>query len=310
MAKFHDSDEKQENEEKPEKEPLTENTAENEQKPASQKRNLLASLPSIHLPKLSSIIPKRLRSANNQQCDDLELGGPNNKAGLASMETLDDSIKDNDTNKDVTDKATITDEGLETVKLNESDKEKEAAKDNGKVGETEVDKRPILERLRAYHCSIDDLAIVGGIVVFVLLVAVICAFTFAGNPALKTPPLRDGKFIQAVTSCGSVEGMVEDSAYAFRGIPYAVHKRFRPSAPIENIENCWNGTLKAHNATPVCWQIFGNGSIDGVENCLTLDVITPYVRYENPLPVIVLIGADSFTGDSPNHLRPSTRFAR
>lgn len=33
------------------------------------------------------------------------------------METLDDSIKDNDTNKDVTDKATIPDEGLETVKV-------------------------------------------------------------------------------------------------------------------------------------------------------------------------------------------------
>lgn len=33
------------------------------------------------------------------------------------METLDDSIKDNDTNKDVTDKAALPDEGLETVKV-------------------------------------------------------------------------------------------------------------------------------------------------------------------------------------------------
>lgn len=33
------------------------------------------------------------------------------------METLDDSIKDNETNKDVTDKAALPDEGLETVKV-------------------------------------------------------------------------------------------------------------------------------------------------------------------------------------------------
>lgn len=66
---------------------------------------------------LPNLIPKRLRS-NTQQAEDLELGnGPNNKAGLASMETLDDSIKDNDTNKDVTDKAALPDEGLETVKV-------------------------------------------------------------------------------------------------------------------------------------------------------------------------------------------------
>lgn len=66
---------------------------------------------------MPNLIPKRLRS-NNQQTEDVELGnGPNNKAGLASMETLDDSIKDNETNKDVTDKAVVLDDGLETVKV-------------------------------------------------------------------------------------------------------------------------------------------------------------------------------------------------
>lgn len=105
-------------EEKPEKEPLTENVGESEQPPPAPKKKLqLPKFPAIHLSQLPNLIPKRLRS-NNQQTEDLELGnGPNNKAGLASMETLDDSIKDNDTNKDVTDKATIPDEGLETVKV-------------------------------------------------------------------------------------------------------------------------------------------------------------------------------------------------
>lgn len=103
-------------EEKQEKEPLTDAPAENEQAPPPAKKNLL-NFPAIHLPKISNIIPKRLRSSN-QQSEDLELGnGPNNKAGLASMETLDDSIKDNETNKDVTDRAALADEGLETVKV-------------------------------------------------------------------------------------------------------------------------------------------------------------------------------------------------
>lgn len=57
-------------------------------------------------------------------------------------------------------------------------------------------------------------------------------------------------------------------------------------------------------------QIYSNGSVSGSEDCLTLDVITPYVRYHDPLPVIVLIGAESFIGGSPGKLRPSARYAR
>lgn len=89
----------------------------NEQAPPPASKRLPIKFPTIRLSQLPNLIPKRLRS-NNQQTDDLELGnGPNNKAGLASMETLDDSIKDNETNKDVTDRAAIPDEGLETVKV-------------------------------------------------------------------------------------------------------------------------------------------------------------------------------------------------
>lgn len=295
---------------------------ESEQAPPATKKNFSKYLP--RLPKLNISLDlgldasiKRFRS-NNSQTDDLEMGnGPNNKAGLASMETLDDSTKDNEANKDVTDKAALPDDGLETVKLNESEKEKEAQKekDNGKVGDTDVNKQPIIDRIRSYRWSIDDLAIVGGIFVFLLLVAIICLFTFSWSPsALKSPPVRDGKYILAVTSCGPVEGLIEDSEYAFRGIPYAVppvrERRFKPAELIESGKNCWNDTLIAHNETNICSQIMKNGDFEGKEDCLTLDVITPYVRYDNPLPVVVLIGADSFTGGSPNKLRPSARHAR
>lgn len=73
-----------------------------------------------------------------------------------------------------------------------------------------------------------------------------------------------------------------------------------------------------------------NGVQQGVEDCLSLDVITPEVRYINLLPVVVMIGSNDFLGGSPgkiaafhtNHfffikmfsftgiLRPSARYAR
>lgn len=108
--------------------------------------------------------------------------------------------------------------------------------------------------------------------------------------------------------------ILEDGAFAFRGIPYAIppveNNRWKPARPLNRLEACWNGTLKVHNATSTCVQIYGNGTIDGVEDCLTLDVITPHVRYDSPLPVIVLIGSDTLIGGTPGKLRPSTRYAR
>lgn len=85
--------------------------------------------------------------------------------------------------------------------------------------------------------------------------------------------------------------------------------RFEHAQKIDNIENCWNGTLKAHEPTEECLQ-FVNGSIHGVEDCLTLDVITPEVRYINLLPVVVMIGSNDYIGGSPGILRPSARYAR
>lgn len=143
--------------------------------------------------------------------------------------------------------------------------------------------------------------------------SLILAFTFLGN-AKQTivAPIRDGKVL-AVTSCGHVEGLVEDSAIAFRGIPYAKppkgNMRFEHAEVIDDVEYCWDGTLKAHNSTPECLQVT-NGEVQGVEDCLTLDVITPEVRYINLLPVVVMIGSNDFMGGSPGILRPSARYAR
>lgn len=238
--------------------------------------------------------------------DDVELGL--GKAGLASMETLDDSLKDQDT----VDRAPLKSNGSDELKSELKD-EKLAAEQK-LAAEEEEHERPISvwRRLLAYKCSVDDALIVFGILLFVLLLAVI-GYVLT-HEALTSPPLREGRYISAVTSCGMVEGVKEDGSFAFRGIPYAKAPegdlRWQPAHLITKIEDCWNGTLQTHNSSVVCTQRLGNGTTVGDEDCLYLDVVTPHVRYNNPLPVVVLIGAETLAGPSPGILRPSARFSR
>lgn len=238
--------------------------------------------------------------------DDVELGL--GKAGLASMETLDDSLKDQDT----VDRAPLKSNGSDELK---SDlKDEKLAAEQKLAAEEEEHERPISvwRRLLAYKCSVDDALIVFGILLFVLLLAVI-GYVLT-HETLTSPPLREGRYISAVTGCGMVEGVKEDGSFAFRGIPYAKAPlddlRWQPAQVITKIEDCWNGTLHTHNSSVVCTQRLGNGTTVGEEDCLYLDVVTPHVRYYNPLPVVVLIGAETLAGPSPGILRPSARFSR
>lgn len=84
--------------------------------PKTQKKPLLNA---IRLP-LANVIPKRLKRNS-----DIEMGnGPNTRAGLASMETLDDSQKDNDKGNDTLDRAIPNekgDDGMENVKLDNNE---------------------------------------------------------------------------------------------------------------------------------------------------------------------------------------------
>lgn len=81
--------------------------------------------------------------------------------------------------------------------------------------------------------------------------------------------------------CALFFSVFEDEIFVFRGIPYAVppvgNRRWQYADPLDSLEKCWNGTLRAHNNTPMCWQLLtttnGKERIDGAENCLTLDVI-------------------------------------
>lgn len=257
----------------------------------------------IKLP-IANIVPKK------KSDDDVELGM--GKAGLASMETLDDSLKD----QDCVDKASSKNNGVDEIaKLKKSPSgEIKPVLEEKSTADAEEDTPPsFCQRLRSYNkCSVDDVLIGLGILLFVLLIAVI-GYVLS-HETLTSPPIREGRYMDAVTGCGMVEGLKEDGAFAFRGIPYALpplgERRWKPAQIIEGIDDCWNGTLKAHNSSEVCIQTLGNGTMIGEEDCLYLDIITPHVRYDNPLPVIVMIGAESLTGPSPGILRPTSRYSR
>ncbi|CAG9838359.1 unnamed protein product [Diabrotica balteata] len=164
-----------------------------------------------------------------------------------------------------------------------------------------------ITKLNAYKVAIS------GFLVSLIIITIIVIISLVGSKSVKEPS-RYGTYVAAQTGCGRIEGLMEDSAFTFRGIPYARPPvgdlRFRHAQPLDDVKYCWNGTFLAHNSSDVCLQVLSNGTIIGKEDCLTLDVVTPYVRYDNPLPVIVLIGADSLMGGSPSKLRPSARYAR
>lgn len=265
--------------------PTNEDANEAEKQNEQERKERRKLLDTIRLP-LVSVFPRKKKS--DQPLDSQA------QAGLASVETLDENDRSADGKS--TEMKTIP---LDDKKDKDAEKQQEAASE-------EVNNW--IQKLMPYRLRI--LAVL----LFLLIVIIIIIFATSGKRYPTSPPVRDGKYIEAVTSCGKVEGMLEDSSFAFRGIPYARPPigdlRFKYAQPLNSLDYCWNGTFIAHNATDVCLQILSNGTLVGQEDCLTLDVVTPYVRYENPLPVIVLIGADSLIGGSPGKMRPSARYAR
>ena len=115
---------------------------EKEEKP--QKKSVLSSikLPQVNFAKM---LPRLNKSS---KADDIELGnGPNNKANLASMETLDDSMKDNNSDaKDTVDKNGGA-EGEALVKKDEKEKEED---------EQIPQSMTLLERVQSYKCTLGE----------------------------------------------------------------------------------------------------------------------------------------------------------
>ncbi|RZF38549.1 hypothetical protein LSTR_LSTR006144 [Laodelphax striatellus] len=270
----------------------------------------------IKLP-LVNVIPKKLKSTKDRDIED-GTGTPGVQAGLASMETLDDSNGSHTTKAD-DDKGGDAD--METVKLDigtdnntgyESEKPAMSDEDeeHSKWDIPECCRRSVIVQRITEHQTLGVIALV---FLFMIVFILIPLLVFGGYRPPTNAPIYNGKYVKAVTSCGNVEGMLEEGVFAFRGIPYALppvdELRWKPPKQFD-LKTCWNDTLPAHNSSAFCWQRYNNETVNGAENCLTLDIFTPYVRYHSPLPVVVLVGSDTLMGGSPGEVQASPRIAR
>jgi para-nitrobenzyl esterase len=123
--------------------------------------------------------------------------------------------------------------------------------------------------------------------------------------------------IRARTAIGIVEGFTRDGVNRWRSIPYArppVGKlRFRAPQPAPP----WSGVRHCHgfgNCAPQQrrYTMLGVGRYQTMsEDCLTLNVVTPEKRSDEPLPVMVFIhGGGYFLGSSATPLYDGAALAR
>ncbi|XP_049869915.1 juvenile hormone esterase-like [Pectinophora gossypiella] len=100
------------------------------------------------------------------------------------------------------------------------------------------------------------------------------------------------------TSCGPVCGYVNNkeqkSCYKFKGIPYAKppvgRLRFLPPCPIQPWKEIIDCTKDA--PLPLCYSF--DYKLVGSEDCLYIEVSTPNVKPDKPLPVMFWIGSYAF----------------
>ncbi|KAB7498345.1 Neurotactin [Armadillidium nasatum] len=143
-------------------------------------------------------------------------------------------------------------------------------------------------------CCVLLVVLIIGIVAIVSISKLLRSVSF--DPRVTFP------YVTTATSCGLVKGIVEKESYVFRGIPYALppleELRFNPAKVHDALEHCWTGNLSANVSRP-CWSYDSKGAVvAGYEDCLLLDVFTPKLGYENPLPVVVYVGGVSLGSDA------------
>jgi para-nitrobenzyl esterase len=96
-----------------------------------------------------------------------------------------------------------------------------------------------------------------------------------------------------ITTTGPVTGVLAGNLYAWKGIPYAAPPigalRWQPPQPAA----CWTDALAATAFGPECPQLGSNGSVEGDENCLTLNVWAPSDASNAPVMVFIHGGANT-----------------
>ncbi len=161
------------------------------------------------------------------------------------------------------------------------------------------------------------LGVIGGILflLFIIILIAICSPSDWSNDYRISDC---GKYVTTHTTCGPVQGLVEEwNQFSFRRIPYGVpvmnSDRWTHSQPTMTLTDCHEGTLKAHSHNESstggsCWRRYPDGA-DGDENCLTLDIYTSSVTYNDLMPVVVYIDGDDLSEEEEARLQPSASLA-
>ncbi|CAH2092309.1 unnamed protein product [Euphydryas editha] len=117
------------------------------------------------------------------------------------------------------------------------------------------------------------------------------------------------KFVQVEISDGILEGQIIENPYgcpffSFKGIPYAEppigELRFKAPQPIRP----WQGIRPAISHGSQCYQSNNFSNDVGSEDCLYLNVYSPNITPNKPLPVMVFIHGGAFVlgnGDDTSH---------
>eukprot|EP00096_Caligus_rogercresseyi_P002661 TRINITY_DN1488_c0_g1_i4.p1 TRINITY_DN1488_c0_g1~~TRINITY_DN1488_c0_g1_i4.p1 ORF type:complete len:803 (-),score=252.21 TRINITY_DN1488_c0_g1_i4:2011-4419(-) len=147
----------------------------------------------------------------------------------------------------------------------------------------------------------------------ILLLILIISLAAGTSPSGWTNDIRfihGGKHVEAHTTCGTVIGLVEaPDQLRFTGIPYAANtsQRFTQSRIPSNLEECFSPDFIAYEDDPSrCMTRKRDGTIEGEEDCLSLNIYTTSVVYEEFMPVVVYIAGD----DVNTTIGPSTELSK
>lgn len=107
------------------------------------------------------------------------------------------------------------------------------------------------------------------------------------------------------TTCGLIEGVSQNGAHGFRGIPYALPPvgklRWQPPKKLSQADStCWPGTLQAKRYGNFCYQYETDTTFYGSEDCLYMNIFTPSLDRKAKLPVMVWVHGGAYSAGSGN----------
>jgi len=100
--------------------------------------------------------------------------------------------------------------------------------------------------------------------------------------------------VRLQTPHGDLLGYIDEHVEHYLGVPYALPPvgdlRWRPPQPARD----WQGTRDAQHNSDICAQFSPmSGNLVGNEDCLYLNIWTPDIDSDEPLPVMVYIHGGS-----------------